>query len=336
MRTTIKDVAREAGVSLTTVSHALNGYKDVNENTRRRILEIAKRLDYVPNENGRALGGRPKKILAFMLVGELCPTDPSGMTFGLMSGIYSVTQNAGYDFVILTAPGKRQKELSFVQMCRQKTVTGVVVYGLSKADEYYDQIAGSGIPCVLLDVDLRGENSRMVSVDNVRASREAVSHMISRGYRNIAMLGGKSEAYVSALRVSGYREALQDHGMCVRKEWIVDCKFQESLAEQQAVELKRRYPEIDAFFCASDALAIGAGNGLVQMGYRIPEDMGLTGFDDIPVAQYVHGGITSVAQIPYELGKKCGGTLLDLIDGKEVPHWVEAEYEIKERMSTQR
>lgn len=336
MVTTIKDVARKAGVSITTVSHALNGYPDVSEKTRNKIIEVARQLDYVPNRNGRALGGILQPTVAFMLIGGLRETDPSGMTFGLLSGINDVVQKKGYNFVLLTASEKRQKELSFMQMCREKMVSGVVIYGLSTDAEYYSQIQKSNLPCVLVDMDLPGENNRMVAVNNEKAAYEEVCYMLEKGFKNIAMLNGKKVADVSEQRYKGYAAALEKYGKKVRPEWVADCGFDGTIGETMAMELMGRYPEIDAFFCASDVIAIGAVNGLGKLGLRIPEDVGIAGFDDIPISKYVAKGITSVAQNPFEMGRLCAKALLAMIQGEEVPHWIEAKYTLEKRSTTEK
>ncbi|MCD7820385.1 MAG: LacI family transcriptional regulator [Lachnospiraceae bacterium] len=334
MRTTIKDVAKLAGVSLTTVSHALNGYKDVSEQTRQRVLEAAKQLDYAPDENARALGGRPSQTIALMLAGGLNNTDESGMIFGLISGIYSVAQTTQYDFMILTASREMQSEQSFVRQCRQKMVDGIIVFGLAVDMLYYEQIKECGIPCILVDVDLPGDTNRMVSVDNERAAYEEVSHMFDQGYRNIAVLNGRPEAQVCSRRLMGYQRALAERGLPVRPEWNVYTEYDEGKTANAVRDLTARYPEIDAFFCASDAVAIAATSAVAEMGLRVPEDIGMAGFDDFPVSKYFHGGITTVTQIPYEMGRTCADTLIALIEGRDVPRWIEVDYILQKRHST--
>ncbi len=171
-RTTIHDVAHEAGVSMTTVSHALNGYKDVNEQTRQKIVEIARRLDYMPDEAGRSLRGIQKKTIALLIAGELLEEDPSGIMYGLTSGIYKVAQKMEYEFTILTMPSDKQLKISFGQICKRKKLTGIIVYGLAMDMPYYEQIKNSEIPCVLVDVAMDGDNVREVSADNEKASFE--------------------------------------------------------------------------------------------------------------------------------------------------------------------
>lgn len=335
-RATIRDVAQEAGVSLTTVSHALNGYKDVSEKTRQKILDVAKKLDYIPDADGRALRGMQKKTLAFLVAGEMQKEDPSGMIYGVMSGIYGVTQKREYEFEILAMPIKKQAKISFNQLCRSKKLTGMVVFGLSMDMPYYEQIQESEIPCVLVDVAMDGDNVREVSVDNEKAAFEEVEHMIQNGFCNIAMLSGKETAQVSQLREQGYRKALDKYGLRIREEWMEDCLFDKEVAVQKSMELKHRYPEIDAFFCVSDSTALGALDGMLQLGMRIPNDVAIAGFDDISISQYVHGGITSIRQHPYEMGVVCANTAISMIEGNRVPDWVPMEYQLMKRASTRK
>lgn len=179
-----------------------------------------------------------------------------------------------------------------------------------------------------------GDNVREVSADNEKASFEEVEHLIENGYCNIAMLSGKKMAQVSERRESGYKRALEKHGFRVREEWIVDCQFDQSTAMQKAMELKHRYPGIDAFFCASDGIAIGAIDGMMQLGMQVPQDVAVAGFDDFTVSKYIHGGITSVKQYPYEMGVACANTVVSMIDGNRVPDWIPMEYKLMKRTST--
>ena len=308
----------------------------MSEKTRQKVLEVAKKLDYIPDEDGRALRGIQKKNIAFMLTGPMPKADPSGFTFGIMSGIYTVAQEKGYDFDIITVPMKRQNKRTFNQLCRRKKFTGVVVYGLAKDMPYFEQIKESEIPCVLVDVKMQGRNVREVSVDNEKASFEEVEHLIENGFHNIAMLSGKKAAQVSELRENGYRRAMERHGLPVKEEWIVDCDFDRDVAVQKAMELKHRYAEIDAFFCASDSIAIGAIEGMSQLGMRVPADVAVAGFDDFTITQYIYGGITSVKQYPYEMGVKSAEAVISMVEGKHVPDWIPIEYTIQKRASTKK
>ena len=330
-RTTIRDVAQEAGVSLTTVSHALNGYKDVSEKTRQKVMEVARRLDYIPDEAGRSLRGIQKKTIALLLAGELPEEDPSGIMFGLTSGIYKIAQKMEYEFTILTMPTNKQIKISFGQICKKKKLAGIIVDGLAMDMPYYEQIKNSEIPCVLVDVALESDHVCEVSVDNEKASFEEVEHLIENGCRNIAMLSGKKMAQVSERRECGYRRALEKHGLHIREEWIEDCLFEQKIAVQKSIELKKSYPEIDAFFCVSDSI-----EGMGQLGVRVPDDVAIAGFDDYTVSQYIHGGITSIKQYPYKMGVACANTVISMIEGNRVPDWIPMEYKLMKRASTKK
>jgi len=332
--TTIKDVAREAGVSVTTVSHALNGFSDVNENTRQRIIEIADRMEYVPNANGRALAGKHVKTLALMISGDLLPNDDSGITYGLISGIYNVALREGYEFEILAASDESQRKEPFMRHCRRKDVSGVVIMGLSTTAPYYEQISESQIPCVLLDADVKGKYVRKMAVNNEKAAFEATNHLLDEGYKNIAMINGNRRMTVSQERCDGYRRALGERGIPIDEKHIIYCDFIEVMAKERIGKFMEENPDVDAFFCASDSMAKGAIEGLLEKGYRVPEDIGIIGFDDSVDSKYVHGGISTIAQYPFEMGIKSAEAIVDMLNGKGVPEWIELNYQLIERKTS--
>jgi len=150
------------------------------------------------------------------------------------------------------------------------------------------------------------------------------------------MLSGKKTAQVSERRECGYRRALEKYGLHIREEWIEDCLFDQKTAVQKSIELKKSYPEIDAFFCVSDGVAIGAIEGMGQLGVRVPDDVAIAGFDDCTVSQYIHGGITSIKQYPYKMGVACANTVISMIEGNRVPDWIPMEYKLMKRASTKK
>ena len=233
-------------------------------------------------------------------------------------------------------PTNKQIKISFGQICKKKKLTGIIVDGLAMDMPYYEQIKNSEIPCVLVDVALESDHVCEVSVDNEKASFEEVEHLIENGCRNIAMLSGKKMAQVSERRECGYRRALEKHGLHIREEWIEDCLFEQKIAVQKSIELKKSYQEIDAFFCASDGIAIGAIEGMGQLGVRVPDDVAIAGFDDYTVSQYIHGGITSIKQYPYKMGVACANTVISMIEGNRVPDWIPMEYKLMKRASTKK
>ena len=335
-KATIKDVAREAGVSITTVSHALNNFSDVSEQTRSRILEVAKRLNYTPNPAGRSLGGISKNILSLILVGTILPKDNSSFVYAFMSGINHIACKTDYDFLLMTASNEKQERITFDQLCKAKEISGAIVFGMSTTSIYWNQVAESHVPCCCLDTYLQNSGSSTVTIDNVAASREITEHLISQGYRNIGAVCGYDNAEVSLGRFEGYKQALQNAGMDLCEDYVVRGNFSAEDTFTVVSELLDKHPEIDGLVCSSDDMAYGAYQAALKLGKKVPDDIGITGFDGSLVAEFYRGGITTIVQHPYEMGMKAAEIVIDMINGKEVPKLTCMSYELTKRLSTDR
>lgn len=311
-RTSIKDVARVAGVSITTVSRALNGYSDVSLQTREKIEKVAEELNYAPDVNARSLGGMSDTTIA-LLVSDLQKKDESGLAFGIISGLYNACTKFGCEFILLATNAVKQEKTTYLQLCRQKNVDGVVVMGLRMDDPYYKEVLESVIPCALIDMGIESENICNISVDNIAAAKEAVRYLLACGHKEIGMINGEAAAEVSKERFTGYAKALLDAGILLKLEYLKDGDFKEVTAYEKTKELLLAHENITALFCASDLMAIGAIRAVKELGKRVPEDISVVGFDDIPIAQYVCGGITTVRQNPYEIGQMAGDALYHML-----------------------
>lgn len=329
-KASIRDVAREAGVSITTVSRALNGYNDVNAATKEKIKSVVKKLNYAPNSNARSLGGKATKVLA-LLVSDLQEKDDSGFVYGMISGLYDVSLRNDYEFILLTTNSAKQSKMNYLQLCRLKNIEGVMISGIKTKDPYYSELAKSEIPCVVVDVDVEGDNVASLSVDNIEASYEAVKYLIEKGHKNIAMINGRFSAAVSAERLKGYTKALQEIGQNINLDYIKYCDFMEEMAYNQTLELIKKNPEITAFFCASDVMAIGVINAIKSLNKSVPEDFSVVGFDDIPIANYINGGLTTIRQEAFIKGKKGGESLIAMIKGESKVNHIDIPYILVER-----
>jgi len=300
-RINIRDVAKAAGVSITTVSRALNGYSDVSEETRKKIKEVASTLNYMPNINARALGGISETTIG-LLVSDLQPYDYSNMAIGMITGVYEACAEYGCEFILLATDVERQSKQNFLQLCRKKNIDGIVATGLRTNDIYYKDIIKGDIPSVLMDINTSGKNLCSVSIDNVKASDDAVKYLIESGHRHIGMINGEHVAGVSKERFLGYEKALKESNIDLKKEYIKYSDFNEQKAYEDVISLMKGNKEITALFCASDLMAIGAIKAVEELGLRIPEDISVIGFDDIPVSKYISGGLTTIRQDPYKMG----------------------------------
>lgn len=326
-RSGIRDVAKAAGVSITTVSRALNGYSDVNEETRRKIVEISKKLNYVPNSNARSLVGKKNKTIALLMSG-LAKSDESGIAFGTLSGMYHSSVENGCEFILLTTNVGQQKEMSYLQLCREKNIDGVVIEGLTLDDPYYNELIESEIPCVVIDINLSSDNVCSLSINNEEAAYKVVNYLLDCGHRHIALINGKENAEVSKKRFSGYAKALTESGILLDIDYMRYCNFEEELAYENTAQLLCTYPDITAFFCISDVMAMGCIRAINDCGKEVPKDISVIGFDDMPMAKYINGnGLTTIRQNPFNIGKKAGDILYKMINGKIVEKEHTASYE---------
>jgi LacI family transcriptional regulator len=329
----IKDVAKDVGVSITTVSRALNGYSDVSEKTKEKILEAVERLNYAPDINARSLGGKADTTIA-LLTSALQETDEIGLVYGLIFGLFQQCSEQGCEFMLLVTNKAKQEKLSFLQLCKKKNLSGVVVSGLRTDDSYYHEILSSSIPCALVDMRVSAKNKCSITIDNVHAAKEAVEYLIGLGHRKIAMVNGSETAQVCAERYSGYVSALEEIGAAVCKEYLCHSDFIEETAFKKTQKLLVQYPEITAFFCASDMMAIGVVKAAQAMGMRVPEDISVVGFDDIPIAGYIYNGITTVRQSPAVMGRAGGEAVWRMLKAEPVGKEIILSHELIIRGTT--
>jgi LacI family transcriptional regulator len=313
----IRDVARAAGVSITTVSRALNGYDDVSASTKARIEEVVERLNYAPDTNARSLGGKAENTIA-LLTSELKETNESGFVYGLIRGLFQQCTESECEFMLLATDVARQKKLSFLQLCKKKNLNGVVATGFRTDDPYYHEILNSDLPCAIIDMEVWGKRKCNVTIDNIEASRKAVKHLLELGHREIVMLNGLKTASVSGQRYGGYVSALLEAGINLQLDYMRYCDFSEKIAYEETKKILREYPRVTALFCASDLMAFGAVRAIEELGMRIPEDISVIGFDDIPIASYISKGLSTIRQDPYLMGSEGGRAVFQMILGKEV------------------
>ncbi len=326
-RVTIRDVAKKAGVSITTVSKALNDYTDVNPDTRKHIQEIARQMNYVPNAAGRCMGGRVDKVIG-LLINDLRPMDPSGAVYGVLSGVCHACQDNNIEFILVTTDSIQQTQRPLKVLCLKKQLTGLVCTGFRLHDPYLQQLDEIDIPCAFIDIRTSSPDVLNITMDNERAAYEAVSFLIKNGRRNIALVNGSSEADVALLRGSGYRRALTEAGLVLRPDRMLMADFDSSLAYAKVKELLERDGAVDALFCASDVMALGACKAIEELGLTVGDQVAVVGFDDIPEARYLYGGLTTVRQDFYLTGYMAGKAIYEKIEGKADVHVDNMMYEL--------
>jgi LacI family transcriptional regulator len=329
-RPTQNDIAQLAGVSQSTVSLVLNETMtdSIPAETRRRVLDAIDRLGYVPDRTARSLRTNRTYTLA-AIIPDI--TNPYYPTF--IRGVQDVAESSGYDLVIYNTDGSPQKEKNCLRSVRQNKVDGLisVLFHLSAEDQ-----AGLGVPVVHLQ--LRPEAPPPVDViyiDNASAAREIVNHLIERGHRRIGMIAGEEDTPPRQARQLGYCQALAEHHIPLHEILIRGGSYNQVGGYRGMRELLALGRPPDAVFAANDLMAIGALDAAHEAGLRVPADVAIAGFDDIPAAALVDPPLTTVNQFQDQIGKKAAEMLLDRIRGAapEAMRAVEMPYQLIIRRS---
>jgi len=305
---TIKDVAREAKVSVATVSRVLNGSGPASEGTRRLIREVAGRMRYVPHSGARSLITSKTQTLGVLL------PDLYGEFFSeVIRGMDDTAQRNGFHLLISRAYADRHGIETAMRAMRGR-VDGVVVMSPDLDSDSLLNVP-STIPVVLLCSAVKGELDSL-TIENCRGTREMINHLVSVGHTRIAIIKGSPRNYDAAERLRGYRMALRDGGITQDASLEREGDFTEAggySATQALLAMKERPT---AIFAANDSMAIGALSALRESGVEVPEEMAVAGFDDIPLARYMDPPLSSVHVPICALGARAVELLLNGITHK--------------------
>lgn len=294
---TIKDVAREANVSVATVSRVLNRSGPVSEDTRRRIHEVAGRMRYVPHNGARSLITSKTQTLGVLL------PDLYGEFFSeVIRGMDDTAQRHGFHLLISRSYADKHGIETAMRAMRGR-VDGVAVMSPDLDAESLLNVP-STIPVVLLCSVSRGNELDSLTIQNCRGAREMVSDLVSRGHVRIAIIKGSPRNYDAAERLRGYRMALRVAGINPEPKLEREGDFTEAGGYAATLELLAMHERPTAIFAANDSMAIGAMSALRDSGVEVPEEMAVAGFDDIPLARYMDPPLSSVHVPICELGAR--------------------------------
>jgi LacI family transcriptional regulator len=308
---TIKDVARAAEVSVATVSRVHNGSTRVRTETARRVQETALRLGYVPHGGARSLiTSRTSTI------GVLLP-DLYGEFFSeVIRGIDQTAQQHGYHLLVSSSHDGRPALESALRSMRGRVDGLIVMWPEMDADIAVRNLP-AGFPVVLLNTPAAPDTFDVITLANYDGARAMVCHLLDLGHRRIAIIKGVRRNFDAAERLRGYRAALEEAGVPAGPEVEVQGDFNEESGFHGTTELLRRVPRPTAIFAANDAMAVGALSALRESGLRVPEDVALAGFDDIPMARYLDPPLSSVHVDISALGERATLRLFAAMQEKE-------------------
>jgi LacI family transcriptional regulator len=330
-RPTQHDIARLAGVSQATVSNVLNNtlLNSIPQETRQRVMDVIERLGYVPDRTARSLRTKKTYTLA-VIIPDI--TNPYYPTF--VRGIQDVAGSNDYDLVIYNTDGDKQKEEKCLQSVRRSSIDGLIAVLFHLAA---DNLAELDIPVVHLQLKPEAPPPvDVIYIDNAAAARDMVNHLIDRGNDCIGMIAGEEDTPPRRARVLGYCQALAQHKIPLKETLIRGGHYNQEGGYLGMRELLNNSPQPCAVFAANDVMALGALVAAREAGLRVPEDIAIAGFDDIPAAALVDPPLTTINQYQDMIGKRATEILFERIHGTapETMRAVEMPYQLIIRKST--
>jgi DNA-binding LacI/PurR family transcriptional regulator len=312
-RPTMKDVARHAGVSISTVSYVLNGSGPVGPERRNRVLDAIRVLDYSPNGTARSLKKRSASTIG-LVVPEL--TNPF---FAMVAeGVQRAASQRDVLVVLVVPEASEQPEGKHLELLRAQRIDGVVyLSGTGSMPASIYELARTG-PVVLVDEQIPGMNLPAVVCDSRKGAREVAAHVLELGHRQVAVIGGPSALWTAQQRLAGYREAFAGAGLQPEAVPVYTGDYQQASGFEMAAKALAVDPRPTALICANDLMACGAMEYCRENGLRVPDDVSIVGFDDLPFAGLLTPGLTSVRQPAHDMGFRAAAELLDLLEGKQV------------------
>ncbi|UOQ47128.1 LacI family transcriptional regulator [Gracilibacillus caseinilyticus] len=323
---TIKDVAKLAGVAVSTASYALNNSKRISTATKERVEEAARQLNYKKNGIASDLKRTKTNTIALIL------SDLSGPYYSeLIKGVQDVTTANGFDLIACSSIGDQQS--TAVKFLKEKRVDGAIILAHNISDAITIESAQAGFPVIVLDRDLIDENVYHVEVDNTEGGFIATECLIKHGHENIAYIGGPSASLDNQKRFDGYKQALEQYQLPSHSKWNSIGYFTKE-GGYKATKLLIAQGELpDAIFYGNDEMAIGGLQAFQEKNIRIPEDISIIGFDDIQLAEYVHPPLTTIKQPKYEVGALAVHLIFQLLEGKNINSHYKLSTELIERKS---
>ena len=316
MAVTLKDIATQLNISVTTVSRGLAGYDDVAEETRLKIQQTANELGYHPNIMARRLQKQRTDTLGFIM-----PTsaprfaDPFFSEF--IAGIGNEAAVHEYDLLVSThAPDTADEYRTYQRATRKGWVDGLIVVRTRENDSRIQLLTEHNFPFVAFGRTNDDLDFPYVDEDSEAGMHLLVQHFIDLGHRNIAFIHPPAGLMFGHFRLKAFQDTLAENGIPIRPEWVVEGEMTQRSGAEQAAHLMNLVETPTAILGGNDLMAIGVINQLQKMGYVVGEDVAVAGFDDIPLAEHMHPSLTTVHQPIHEIGRRTCAMLIDLINGR--------------------
>lgn len=309
---TIRDVAKAAGVSKATVSRVVTGNAFVSPEIVKRVNQVIKTLDYRPNSMAQSLATRRSNAIG-MVVSEM-----DSPYFGIMMGAVEQTiEGRGMHLMVVSDHQQRQRELGAIKFLLQRHCDGLVVHADALNDAELETLCqGTSTPIVFINRRVEALKQHCIYSDDTLGGRLAVRHLASQGHQYIGCITGALPLHESQERLTGYRSGMNEAGLAIKSDWIVESNFHIEGGASAIHQLLERCPEVTAVFVQNDQMAAGVLDACRARGMDLPRDLSVVGFDDLEWARYLHPRLTTIRQPVYAMGMAAGNLLLRLL-GRE-------------------
>ena len=311
-RVTMADVAKEAGVSMMTVSRIVNNKGDISESTTQRVREVIERLGYRPSGIARSLATNRTRTL-----GLVVPDNANPFFSELARGAEHLAYEEGYNIFLCNTEEQLQREKDVLRSLEEKQVDGIILVSSRLDEDDLRAVIAQSPTTVLVNRKLEMEGVGQVLIDDSYGSHKVTQHLIDTGHTAIGMLAGPTTSYSGRQRKAAYFETMKASRLMPQPGWTANCPPRIEGGAEVAGQMLTAHPELTALFCYNDLVAIGALKACAEMGLVVPNDLAIVGFDDILLAGLVTPALTTCYVPRYEMGQQAVRLLLEHIGGCE-------------------
>lgn len=321
----IKDIAKDAGVSVATVSRVLNGTKFVSKELQEKVLSSIERQGYVADHIARSMV--LKKTFTIGLIIPSISEMYHQMVFG---GVESILEASGYKVLVCRVQDTLSNEQIYLDLLLQNRVDGIILMHESSNPEVYAQLKKTQVPIVLAGIDIPGLQFPQVRIDDEAAAMDGTRHLLQLGHQKIALIAGSGYS-VGNKRLKGYKKALDEYSLPFDETLLEAGGYTIESGYHAMKALLARHTSLDAVFALSDEMAVGAMSAAFEHGLSIPKDLSLLGFDGITLSGYTTPRLTTISQPISEIGQKAATILITMLRGSEpVPKLTLLPYTVQE------
>lgn len=330
---TIKDVAKKANVSIATVSRVINDLGGYGPATKDKVLKAIQELNYQPNGLARSLINKKSETIAVLF-----PSVSNMFSSSILKGVEDLVHQRGSSVIVCNTASKGEKTLKYLKVLQEKRIDGIIFVSEIITDEYYEVLSKMNVPIVLVSTESYRYSLPYVKVNDRHAAYSATEYLIEKGHRRIGMVSGNpSDTIAGQPRIEGYKDTLKAYGIPVEEKNIVTSRgFSFEDGFQGLMKLMSSASELTAVFLASDEMAVGALSAAYQMGIKVPDDLSIIGYDNLPLAEMSIPPLTTVAQPLEEMGEKAASMLFKMLETGETSESRIIGHSIVERQSVKK